>query len=116
MSGVLQAVFQNQRSFGFPYMDVSTSGATVTTSGNYKVAVFEGSGSITVNRLGLDSSEGSVVDYLVVSGGGGAGATGAGHGGGGAGGMLTATGQAVTVTSYTITVGGGGATWTNGTA
>lgn len=70
-----------------PYMDVSVSGATIVTNGNYKSAIFNGSGSFTVNKLGSDSTEGSQVNYLVVAGGGGGGKNIAG--GGGAGGFLT---------------------------
>ena len=88
------------------YINATTSGASVATSGNYKIASFNGTGSFTVNSLGSDVTEGSVVDYLVVAGGGGGGQT--GGAGGGAGGMKSGTGQAVTVTSYTITVGSGG--------
>jgi hypothetical protein len=44
------------------YMDESTSGATVATSGNFKSASFTSSGSFTVNKLGSDPTEGSVVE------------------------------------------------------
>jgi hypothetical protein len=88
------------------YMTASSSGATETTAGNYKIAVFNGSGSFTVSSLGSDPTEGASVEYLVVAGGGGGGQT--FGGGGGAGGMRTASGQAVTAQTYTITRGGGG--------
>ena len=100
------------------YMVVTTSGATVTTSGDYRIAVFNGSGSFTVSALGTDATEGSVVEYLVVAGGGGGGFGFSNEfgGGGGAGGMRNATGLTVAATGYTITVGGGGAGSTgNGT-
>ena len=99
---------------GALYMDASASGATVNTSGNYKIAIFNGTGSFTVTSTGTDPTEGSAVEYLVVAGGGGAGKSGTypsniiPSAGGGAGGMRSGTGQAVTAISYTITVGAGG--------
>jgi hypothetical protein len=113
MSGALQAVFQNQRSFGFPYMDVSTTGSpTITDDGNFKVVKFTGTGEFIVNRLGDDVTDGAKVQYLVVAGGG---AGGSGNGaGGGAGGFSGASGQAVTAQTYTVTVGSGGASAGNG--
>ena len=71
------------------YMVVTTSGASVSTSGNYKIATFTGSGTLTVASLGADPTEGSTLQYLVVAGGG-AGGQGVGSstgiaGGGGAG-------------------------------
>lgn len=113
MSGILQGVLASIGG-ATPYMDVTTSGATVTTSGNYKVAVFGGSGSFTVNKLGSDTTEGSVVEYLVVAGGGGGGDATQGPGGGGAGGMLSGTNQTVLAQAYTITVGAGGAAKNSG--
>ena len=44
---------------GPPYMTVTTVGATETTSGNYKIATFNDSGSFTVSSLGVDPTEGS---------------------------------------------------------
>lgn len=95
------------------FMEVTTSGATVTTDGDFTVATFNDSGTFTVNSTGSDATYGSKVDYLVVAGGGGGGNSSAG-GGGGAGGLLQGTGQAVTAQAYTITVGGGGAGGTPG--
>lgn len=89
------------------YMGVTTSGATVTTSGNYKIAQFNATGTFTVDYVGSDPTEGSVVEYLVVAGGAGGGR--AFGGGGGAGGFRTGTGLSVTAQAYTATVGGGGA-------
>jgi hypothetical protein len=89
------------------YMTASTSGATETTSGDYKIAVFNGSGSFTVSSLGGDPTEGSSIRFLAIAGGGGGG--GGLGGGGGAGGMREEASQAVTVQTYTVTVGGGGA-------
>ena len=88
------------------YMQVTTSGATETPSGNYKIAVFNGDGSFKVNSLGTNPTEGNKVEYLVVAGGGSGGSY--NGGGGGGGGYLEGTGQTVTATNYTITVGGGG--------
>ena len=107
MSGALQAVFQNQRSFGPAFMDVSTTGSpTITTDGNYKVVKFTGSGSFTVNSVGTDPTYGAAVDYLVVAGGASGGRQKAA--GGGAGGLIYTTGASVTATTYTIVVGAGG--------
>jgi hypothetical protein len=86
MSGALQAVFQNQRSFGPIYMDATATGATVTTSGNYKIASFLDSGDFTVSALGTDPTEGAVIEYLVVAGGAGTSRTNDGAGGSGGGG------------------------------
>lgn len=93
------------------YMNVITSGATVTTSGNYKIATFNGSGSFQIDKLGTSPTEGSAIEYLIVAGGGG-GSVGGGAiagGGGGAGGFQTATGQSVSIQTYTVAIGGGGA-------
>ena len=90
----------------FTYLDASTTGASVTTSGNYKIATFSGSGAFTVNSIGTAPTEANTVSYLVVAGGGGGGNQ-SGGGGGGGGGFLDSS-SAVTVQSYTVTVGGGG--------
>jgi len=112
---------------------IVASGGTETTVGDYKVHVFNATGTFTVNAVGNPAGS-EAVDYVVVAGGAGAGgpyqvngnANSAGAGGGGAGGYresnpapgtdwtgspLSAPGGAipVTVTSYPITVGGGGA-------
>jgi hypothetical protein len=108
MSGALQAVFQNQRSFGPQYMDVSTTGSpTITTDGNFKVVKFTGAGEFIVNTVGTDPTYGAAVDYLIIAGGA-SGGRGSGAGGG-AGGVIDSTGVAVTATTYTITIGSGGA-------
>jgi hypothetical protein len=97
------------------YMNVSTSGACVYTSGDYKTAVFYGSGSFTVNSLGNTGNYANHVNYLIVAGGGSGGSKYAVGGGGGAGftrfcaGSLCSAGVAVSATSYSVTVGGGGA-------
>ena len=53
------------------FMTVSTSGATVTTSGDYKIAVYYGSGTFNVQSVGIDSVSGSTVELMMVAGGGG---------------------------------------------
>jgi hypothetical protein len=79
MSGALQALFANMRSFG-------GGGTTVIES------FTAGSGSW------LCPADVTAVDYLVVGGGGGGGPH-FGGGGGGAGGFRTGTGLAVTAGS-----------------
>jgi len=51
MAGILQGMIASIGA-GSPYMDATASGATVTTSGDYKIAVFNGSGSFTVSSVG----------------------------------------------------------------
>ena len=87
------------------YPCITSSGACVTTSGNYKIAVFNGSGSLTVNSLGSDASEGKSVTALVVAGGG---ASGRGYGGGGGAGGFNCASKTVTTTTYSVAVGAGG--------
>ena len=103
---------------------ISATGGTILTSGNYKTHVFTGDGCFVVSTVGNPIGGGTIVDYLVVSGGGG---------GNGAGGfrvsncatrsglpapsmspLVTTTGITVTTTSYPITVGGGGSRAVNG--
>jgi hypothetical protein len=94
------------------YMCITTSGATVYTCGNYKTAVWTGSGSFTVNSLGSTTYYGNQINYYVIAGGGGGG----GLGGGGAGAypwfnggsIACGSGQTVTARTYGVTVGGGG--------
>jgi fibronectin-binding autotransporter adhesin len=89
------------------YMTISTSGATETTSGDYKIIAFYGSGTMNVRSLGIDSVSGSTVEIMMVAGGGGGGRD--MGGGGGAGGYYACTTFKVFQTEYTITVGSGGA-------
>ena len=104
------------------YMCISTSGACVATSGNYKIARFYGTGSFTVNRLGFGvGNYGNRIQYMVGGGGGGT-QNYTGMGGGGGGGAmiyctnaLCSSGQTVSQTSYTVTVGGGGGVSSPGT-
>ena len=93
---------------------VAATGGTITTSGDYKIHEFTGSGTFTVTDAGNDAGSNSV-EYLVLAGGAGGGIQPAsGRGGGGAGGQLSnfpspATGGIpVSVTSYPVTVGAGG--------
>ena len=99
---------------------VAATGGTITTSGDYKIHDFTGSGTFTVTCAGNPAGS-TTVEYLVLAGGaGGGGPGGAGNGGGGAGGQLSnypspATGGVpVTTTSYPITVGAGGAAFADG--
>jgi hypothetical protein len=116
---------------GAAFICASVSGAcnTLTTvDTNFKVAIFKGPGTFTVNTAATCASN-NVVDYLVVAGGasGGKGSS-AGAGGGGAGGVRVSPGTStgcwtasplgaspaaalpVSATGYPITVGAGGAT------
>jgi hypothetical protein len=90
--------------FVVTFMSVSTSGATETNDGNFRVATFTGSGTLTVNSLGNYPTDGTAVQYLVVAGGAGGGVS--YSGGGGAGGLLAGT-LTVTTTTYTATIGTG---------
>lgn len=51
---------------------MTATGGTITTDGDYKVHTFNSSGTFTPIP-GSDSTNGSVVEYLVIAGGGGAG-------------------------------------------
>jgi len=115
---------------GQSFICASVSGScnTLTTvDTNFKVAIFKGPGTFTVNSVG-SCAPNNVVDYLVVAGGasGGKGSS-AGGGGGGAGGLRVSPGTStgcwtasplgaspaaalpVTATGYPVTVGAGGA-------
>jgi len=98
---------------------VAASGGTESTSGDYKIHVFNSSGTFTVN-VGGNAAGSNTVDYMVVAGGG-AGAKTPGGGGGGyresnpspgsdwSGSPLASPGGALPVTAqaYPITVGAG---------
>jgi len=108
---------------------ISASGGTETTSGDYKIHKFTGSGTFTVSSVG-NASGSNTVDYMVVAGGGGAGGStlpGGGGGGGGGGGWRASSGTAsgsytagpgpltspvsalpVSAQGYPITIGAGG--------
>ena len=105
--------------------NISATGGTITTSGDYKIHTFTGPGTFCVSSISTTTFD-NTIGYLVVAGGasGGYGAA----GGGGAGGyregrngpmgcfaasplVANAPTNAVTLTvqGYPITVGGGGA-------
>jgi hypothetical protein len=98
------------------YMCITTSGASVSTCGSYKIARFTGSGSFTVNSLGSGiGNYANRINYVVVAGGGHGGYTTNGGGGaGGAGGVLNcctclgSSGFTVTTGTYTVSIGAGG--------
>lgn len=84
--------------------NISATGGSITTSGNYVIHTFTTSGTFEITSGTGD------IEYLVVAGGGGGGESdnnGFGGGGGGAGGMLTGT-LSRGIGSYTVTVGAGG--------
>lgn len=82
---------------------IVATGGTVTTSGNYRIHTFTGSGTFTVTS----APAGKTLDTLIVAGGGSGGNI-YYAGGGGAGGMLEVFGIAPSVTSYSVSVGAGG--------
>lgn len=93
---------------------IVATGGTITTSGNYKIHTFTGSGVFEL----ISSPQGSTIDLLVVAGGGTGGLlTGQGvrAGGGGAGGLVYIENYPVNNANYTITVGAGGSS-ASGTA
>jgi len=107
--GWLYVQESNVQNLGPQY--VAASGGTETTSGDFKIHTFTGSGTFTVS-CGGNASGSNTVDYLVIAGGGG---------GGGAGayqvsattycGPSKASGISalpVSATAYPVTVGGGG--------
>ena len=70
----------------------ATGGSENFTSGNNRIHVFNGSGTLTVTQLG-NSSGNQSVEYLIIGGGGGGGRGDNGYGGGGgAGGARTSYG------------------------
>ncbi len=84
---------------------LEATGGAISTSGNYKIHKFTGSGTFQVTQLG----DVGTVDYLVVAGGA-SGSNGTwGGGGGGAGGFRTAANLSVGEQSYSVTIGAGGA-------
>ena len=97
---------------------VAATGGTVTTDGDYKVHVFNSSGTFTVTDQG-NASGSNTITYLVLAGGGGAGGAVRG-GGGGAGGYRSnyatsgggASAEAAmavpSIAGHSVTVGAGG--------
>ncbi|HBI33866.1 MAG TPA: hypothetical protein DDY44_01795 [Candidatus Moranbacteria bacterium] len=90
---------------GTNFIENSATGGTITTSGEYTVHTFTGSGTFVPNNE-MD------VEVLVVAGGGGGGggepSAGDSGGGGGAGGYRTAN-LTISSESHNVTVGAGGA-------
>ena len=83
----------------------ASGGNTITEVGNYKIHIFTGPGTFTVNALSSDPAADGL-DYMVVAGGGGSGA-----GAGGAGGYRTSVDSSLvsaSATGYPITVGAAG--------
>ena len=117
--GWLYVQESNVQNLGPQY--VTASGGTETTSGNFKIHTFTGSGTFTVS-CGGNASGSNTVDYLVIAGGGGGGGSGGNVGGGGGAGAYqvsatTYTGPSlasgisalpVSAQAYPVTVGGGG--------
>ena len=110
----------NIADFGPQY--VTATGGTVSTTGNYKIHLFNSSSNFVVSDAG-NSSGSNKVSYLVIAGGSGGANQG---GGGGAGGFregrdspkdsytasplaASDSGLSVTTQTYPVTVGGGGA-------
>ena len=104
-----------------PRLWVTATGGTITTDGDYKVHVFNSSGTFAVSDVG-NAAGNNQLEYLVIAGGGGAGGAVRG-GGGGAGGYRTnyaseasgggASGEGAMTCpaagNHTVTVGAGGA-------
>ena len=88
-----------------PWTGTAATGGNVTTDGDYKVHIFNSSGTFTVTTPGTDG----VVEALVIAGGGGAGGHAWGAGGGG-GGWSEHTGytKSVSAQAYSVVVGAGG--------
>ena len=117
--GWLYVQESNVQNLGPQY--VTATGGTITTSGNFKIHTFTGSGTFTVS-CGGNADGSNTVDYLVLAGGGGGGGSGGNVGGGGGAGAYqvsatTYTGPSlasgisalpVSAQAYPVTVGGGG--------
>ena len=98
-------VYYNSNWIGLQYLGLLSatySGATATTSGNYRILTFTGTGNFTV----VDAPVGATVEVLLLAGGGGGGN--AYGGGGGAGGYYYNSSMTITAGSYAVTVGSGG--------
>ncbi len=91
---------------------VAATGGTESTSGDFKIHVFNSSSNFVVSSVGNSAGSNSV-NYLVVAGGGGGGGSGGGSGGG-AGGYRTnypapsSGGLSVSAQTYPVTVGAAG--------
>ena len=76
---------------GGPVFTVATGGDTDgAISGDYKVHIFNNSGTFEITTLGADA----VVEYLIIAGGGGGGGGTGGLAGGGGGGHNSGAGAA----------------------
>lgn len=75
---------------------VAATGGTITTSGDFKIHVFNSPGTFTVTCAGkiVGCSGSTTVDYMVIAGGAGGGAGCGDAGGGGAGGFRASSGAA----------------------
>ena len=96
--------YYNSNWIGLQYLGLlaaSSSGATTTTIGNYRILTYNTSGTFTVT----DAPVGSNVEVLLI-GGGGAGGTGY-SGGGGAGGYYYSATMSVPVGTYSVILGAG---------
>ena len=90
------------------YVAATVSGAcnTLTTSGDYKIAIFKGPGTFCVSAVGNAAGSNSITTTTVAGGAGGGARQG---GGGGAGGITIGQLVPVSVTGFPISIGGGGA-------
>lgn len=86
---------------------IATGGDVIYEQGDYRIHVFENSGTFTISQLGNDAIWGNRIWYLTVAGGGGGGSD--MGGGGGAGGVVENQHFIATTGNYTVTVGAGGA-------
>ena len=91
---------------------ITASGGSESTSGDFKIHVFNGNGTFTVNAVGNEAGS-DTVDFLILAGGGSGGNV-LGAGGGAGGRRISfpnpATGgQPVSATGFPVVVGGGGA-------
>jgi len=84
---------------------VTATGGAVTTTGNYKIHTFTGSGTFSISDAGNAAGSNQLQITMVAGGGGASCAT----GGAGGGGMIDHPGMTCpSAGNYTITVGGGG--------
>jgi hypothetical protein len=93
--------------------NINATGGNVETYGDYRIHIFESSGSFVVNTLTANTLA-NTVEYLIVAGGGAGGQSSYGAGGGGAGGVLLGNILISSTGTYPVTIGGGGS-GTNGT-
>ena len=65
-------------------LNLTATGGTITTSGDYKIHTFTSPGTFCVSQVSATSGD-NTVSYMVVAGGGAGGSSGVGDGGGGGG-------------------------------